>query len=312
MIKAVKNFLRKHERLEFPIKVLYYRLCALFEPLLSDEAYIRGQYRRKTGRKLNLIKPRLYNEKIQWLKLNYKNPLLNRCVDKWQVRSYVEEKGLGHLLITAYGPWNSVDEIRFSELPDQFILKLTNGSSFNLICADKSTFDKARAKKMFDAWVSLSFFAAKREWAYKDVRNQIMAERLITTASGNPPSDTRLFCFHGEPKLIAVDVDSIEDSVKTSNYYRHLYDIDWNPVAGQIEYPKKLGVVVPKPHNLDEMLTIARKLSADFPFVRVDLYNNMNRIYFGELTFYHASGYQNIQPEAFHEQLGSYLDLARV
>ena len=85
MIKALKNFLRKREGLEFPLKVLYYRLCALFGPLISDERYIRGQYKRKTGRVLNLDPPQLYNEKIQWLKLNYKDPLLNRCVDKWQV-----------------------------------------------------------------------------------------------------------------------------------------------------------------------------------------------------------------------------------
>jgi hypothetical protein len=336
LYKKLKNFLRKRQNLEFPIKVAYWRWCALIYPLFSDEAWLRGQYKRKTGKQLNLDEPKLFNEKLQWLKLNYHNPLMTRCVDKWEVRSYIEEQGLASLLVPAYGPYDSVKDIPFDELPDKFIIKMTNGSSFNMICDDRATFDLALAEKQFSAWLKLDLFPAKREWAYQHVTNRLMVEHLLQTETGEPPSDTRIFCFHGEPRYIAVDMDSVVDNIKTSNYYRNVYDISWNQLDASLEYPSKPGVTVPKPHNLDTMLDIARQLSAEFPFVRIDLYNNTGRIYFGELTFYHASGvridlynntgriyfgeltfyhasgYQNIQPEAFHEQLGDHLDLSHI
>lgn len=309
MKKTIKNFLRKHDGLEFFVKVLYFRAQNVLAKIISDEAYIRVQYRLRTGLKLNLDAPKLYNEKIQWLKLNYKNPLLNQCIDKWDVREYVERKGLGHLLIPAYGPFDSVDEIDKGTLPDAFILKLTNGSSFNIICKDKSEFDFSAANKKFDKWKGIDFFSARREWAYKNVKNRVMCEDLLQMPSGGLPSDIRFFCFDGEPQVIAIDLDSVVGTVKTSNYYRHLFTSSWEPIDAKIEYPEKPEFEPERPDNLEELLEVARTLSKDFPAVRVDLYNIGSKIYFGELTFYHASGYQNIQPLSFHKRLGSYMTL---
>lgn len=309
MKKMLKNFLKKHEGLEFFVKILYFRAQYFLAKIIPDETYIRLQYRLRTGQKLNLESPSLYNEKIQWLKLHYKNPLLKQCIDKWDVRAYVESKGLGHLLIPAYGPFETVNEIDKSSLPNSFILKLTNGSSFNIICKNKDNFDFDDAQKKFEKWKNIDFFSARREWAYKDVPNRIMCEDLLQMPSGGLPSDVRFFCFNGEPEVIAIDLDSVVGTVKTSNYYRHLFTPNWEPINATIEYPKKPDFEPVRPENLDELIEVARALSEDFPAVRVDLYNIGSTIFFGELTFYHASGYQNIQPLSFHKKMGNYLVL---
>ena len=306
----VKNYLRKHEQLEFFIKRAYFALHGMLEKIIPSELFLRVQYFLKTGEFLNLAEPKTFNEKIQWLKLHYRNPLLNTCVDKWQVREFVRSRGLAHILIPAWGPYETIDDLDLDALPDGFILKLTNGSSFNLICKDKRNFDQKLAKRRFDSWSRINFFAARREWAYKDVPNRIICEKLLTTADGGLPSDIRFFCFNGEPKVIAVDLDSVVDGIKTSNYFRHLYTCQWEPIEATIQYPKKAGYEVQRPDNLDELLAIARTLCAGFPFVRVDLYNIDGKPFFGELTFYHASGYQKIMPVAYRYELGSHITLS--
>lgn len=309
-MKKIKNFLRKHENLEFKIKAAYFWMHNLLEHIIPDRLFLKIQYRWRTGLALNLTSPQLYNEKIQWLKLNYRNPVLKQCVDKWEVRRYVADKGLEKILIPAYGPFNTPDEIDLNKLPDSFIMKLTNGSSFNIICQTKSDFDFEKAKIKFKRWIGINFFSARREWAYKDVKNRIMCEDLLQTPDGGLPSDIRFFCFNGKAEVIAVDLDSVEEGIKTSNYKRHLYTTDWQPIDGRIQYPKKKNYEVERPENLKELLQTAESLAEGFPAVRVDLYNLNGAIMFGELTFYHASGYQDIQPREFHMMLGSKLSLS--
>jgi hypothetical protein len=261
---------------------------------------------------LNINNPVKFNEKIQWYKLNYRNSLLHNCVDKWEVRKYVERKGLSDILIPASGPYNDISEINTESLPAQFILKLTNGSGFNQICFDKNKFDFNKSKNKFDKWKKINFFDSRREWAYKNVHNRIMCESLIIDESMSLPSDYRFFCFFGEVKLIAVDLESIKNGQKTSNYYRHLFTPQWEIVNANIQYPSKPNFTLQKPSNLKEMLAIAETLSEDFPFVRVDIYNSDGKILFGELTFYHASGYQEITPAQFEAKMGRWFDLTRI
>lgn len=309
IIKNLKNVIKKDEKLEYFLRIWYFRFQAFLEKVIPTVPFLKMQFLIRTGKILRLENPITFNEKLQWLKVNYKNPLLKKCVDKWEVRSYVESKGLKDILIPAWGPYSTVSEIDPSVLPDSFIMKLTNGSGFNLICPDKSAFNWAKAKNKFNKWVKVNFYAARREWAYKDVPNRIMCETLLSSDEGGLPSDIRLFCFSGEPKFIAVDLDSVVDGVKTSNYYRHIYDLDWNPIPATIGYPKKDGYEVERPKNLPEIVKVAKTLAEGFPIVRVDLYNVNEKIYFGELTFYHASGYQKFTPETFGIYAGELVEL---
>ena len=133
--------------------------------------------------------------------------------------------------------------------------------------------------------------------------------RILITSTGNPPDDYKFFCFDGEVKMITVDLESVINGVKSPYRYRNLYDKDWNMIEGFIGYPNKTDHKIPKPEKLKEMIDIAEKLSADFPAVRVDFYYFDSKFYFGELTFYHASGYQNIQPYELEEQMGKWIKI---
>jgi len=312
MLKKVKRIIRRYPQLTYHAKNLNFSFYKILTYIIKDEAYIKIQYKNRLGKTLNLENPTLYNEKIQWLKLNYKDPLLNQCVDKWEVKDYVRSKGLSNILIPAIGLYDTIEEVDFEKLPNEFILKLTNGSSFNEICFDKSKINVAKVKRKFKKWAKINSYVAGREWAYKDVENRVMAEELLRSKKGELPSDYRFYCFEGNVKFVAVDLDSVTDTFKNTNYYRHLYTIDWELIPATIEYPNKESVDVERPENFKEMLEIAKVLSKDFPAVRVDLYNIDGKIYFGELTFYHASGYQKVSPVKFEKEMGSWIDLSTI
>ena len=312
-LRKIKNLIKTNDELAYRLKALTLRVSNFSTRFISDDEYIKKQYKRKSGRELDLDKPVLYNEKIQWLKLNYRNPLLNKCVDKYEVRKYVKSKieDAESILIPIIGVYNSVDEIDFKNLPDSYILKLTNGSSFNYICFENSPKEIRKIKSRFKKWVNLNYYSIGREWAYKNVKNRILCEELLITSTGNPPEDYRFFCFNGEVKIIAVDLESVIDGVKNSNYYRNLYDKNWNMINGTIEYPNKLDLEIPKPAKLKEMVDAAEKLSADFPAVRVDFYYFDNKFYFGELTFTNQAGFDRITPYEFDVELGKYFDIKK-
>ena len=307
--KKIKKVLSVNDDLYNKVRCLGFSFSSFLSLFITDKKYLKIQYFLRLGKKLNLDQPVLFNEKIQWYKLNYKNPLLHQCVDKWEVRSYIESKGYGDILIPAYGPFESIYEIDINKLPDSFIVKLTNGSGFNEICFEKNKVSIEYLENKFKKWKKINFYHSRREWAYKDVKNRIMCEHLLCDKTLSLPPDLRFFCFDGVPKLIAIDLESVKEGRKTSNYYRHLFTPEWKPIDALIQYPNKDNYLPDKPDNLKRMLKIAQTLSEDFPFVRVDLYNDKGRIYFGELTFYHASGYQNITPESFEIEMGNWFNL---
>ncbi|UTT43517.1 ATP-grasp fold amidoligase family protein [Exiguobacterium aurantiacum] len=311
--KKIKNLIKKNDEIAYRLKAFTIAFAMIKTKIVSDENEIKSQYKRKLGRDLDLNNPNLYNEKIQWLKLNFRDELLNVCVDKHEVRNYVKTKlpNADQILIPQLGIYNDVNEIDFSQLPKQFILKLTNGSSFNYICFDKKKRGEIKKiKNRFKLWSKLNYYAIGREWAYRDVKNRIVCEELILSAQGNPPEDYRFFCFGGKVKIITVDLESVVDGVKTSDYHRKIYDTDWNAIEATIEYPDKPELFIEKPKLLTEMIEVAERLAEDFPAVRVDFYSFEDKFYFGELTFYHASGYQKISPLDFEEKMGEWLQLS--
>ena len=315
LVKKIKTVLKKSDELSWRLKLVNMHYNLMKSKHDNDKEFIRKQYYSRTGKKLNLKNPVTFNEKLQWLKLYYHNPLLHTCVDKYAVRDYVKKKldgKYGNILIPCYGVYDDIDEVDFSKLPREFIMKLTNGSSFNYICYHKNRKEIKKMKTRFRHWCKQDYYTYGREWAYKGVPNRIVVEKLLKPSNGNPPEDFRFFCFDGKVKAISVDIDSVINGVKQANYYRNIYDSNWNRIKGRIEYPNKEDADVPKPKQLETLVAIAEKLSEDFPAVRVDLYYFDEKIYFGELTFYHSSGYQNFEPEEFAVWMGSFIEIEKL
>lgn len=267
---------------------------------IPDEPMLKLQYRIKCGRKLNLKDPKRYTEKLQWYKLYYRDPVMQQCADKYQVREYVKSKGLSHILNDLYAVFDSPEDICLDSLPDQFVLKLSNGSGTNLLCQDKRLLDLEKVKQQFRDYYAQSGASAGREWVYNTGKKPVViAEQYLEDSLCKDGSlcDYKIMCFDGEPYCIICHYDRLQD------HKSNIYDLDWADFGVTGNYPRGENGV-PKPDKLDEMLSIAGKLSQGFPSVRVDLYSINGNIYFGELTFFHCSGYVRYTPDSFDFDLG--------
>lgn len=262
---------------------------------IPDKQMLQLQYRIKTGRKLNLNNPTRFTEKIQWYKLYYRNELMPKCVDKYTVREYVESKDLGGILNELYGVYEQAEDIDFAKLPDQFVIKKTNGGGgLNvIICRDKSKLDMPETVKKITEWLRPSkAHNLGREWAYYGLQSRIVIERYLENREAPEAgiTDYKFFCFNGEPLFVVVDVD------RYIGHKRNFYDVDWTYLDVRSDCPN-FGDTMPKPSGYEKMVEAARVLSEGFPFVRVDLYLIDEEVYFGELTFYPWSGYVDFSPD---------------
>lgn len=266
--------------------------CLRFVP---DSLMLKMQYRIKLHRSLNLKNPKRFTEKIQWYKINYRNPVMHQCVDKFNVREFVKNKGLENILIPLIGKYDSVQEINFDNLPNSFVIKTTHGGGgLNVVvCPDKSKLNFAEVKeKLFFQPHKVKKTSMGREWAYYGLLPGVVVEELLINKD-NPEAgvnDYKIFCYNGNPEYLVVDVD------RYIGHKRNFYKADWTRMDVSSDCPQA-DRDIPKPENFEEMLSIASQLSADFPFVRVDLYNVSGKIYFGELTFYPWSGYVQFTPD---------------
>lgn len=281
-----------------------------FLSLVPDGIMLRLQYWMQTGRKLNLKNPKRFTEKLQLYKMKYRNPDMLRCTDKYEVRKYINEKGLSDYLIPLIGIYNSVEEIDYSKLPNQFVAKSTDGGGGNqvLICKDKSALSEESFKERLSEWMSARKVKkqAGREWAYEnDFPRRIIIEELIGS-SNEDLKDYKFFCFDGKVAYIyGLSDRKVGESVRLG-----VYDVDFNKLDVSRNDERPQDVPLQKPINFNEMKSIAGCLSKDFPHVRVDLYNIDGRIYFGELTFYDGSGYMTFNPDSFDEVMGQEFDIS--
>ncbi len=267
---------------------------------VPSKTMLKMQYKIKLGRKLNIKNPQRFTEKLQWYKLYYRNDDMHRCVDKYFVREYIKQKGLEDILVKLYGYYPNIEKVDFNALPEQFVIKTTNGGGgLNVaIVTNKEKFLKSNDKKNLKAKKFRSGTGG-REWAYYGLQPGIVVEELLVNDK-NPAAgieDYKLFCFNGKVECIVVDAD------RYIGHKRNFYDREWNDLQITSDCPA-LDRKFEKPENLDEMIKIAEKLSEGFPFVRVDLYSVEGKIYFGELTFYPWSGYVQYEPDAFDFTLG--------
>lgn len=273
---------------------------------LSDEELIKIKYKEFLNKDADLENPRLFTEKIQWLKLNDRNDLYTQCADKYLVRNYVEEKVGSKYLIPLVFMTENYKDINPDKLPEYpVIVKTTHDSGGTFIIQDKKTFDFKRLQRELAQRLKNNFYYLNREWEYKNIKPRIIVEKLLKDDSGNKQlNDYKIHCFHGKPMFIQTIFDR---GVETKEDW---YDTDWNLL--DVYYFSPLKKHVEKPQVLEELLSVAKKLSQDFPYVRVDLYVANNHIYFGELTFRPYGGFMKFVPESFDMDLGNYLILENI
>ncbi|MHC6178775.1 ATP-grasp fold amidoligase family protein [Clostridium sp. JNZ X4-2] len=269
---------------------------------ISSSVYLSLVYKKKIGKKLNLNDPKTFNEKLQWLKLYNHNPLYTNLVDKYEVRKYITQTLGKEYLIPLIGVWNEFEDIDFSKLPNQFVLKCTHDSGGLVICKDKNKLNIKVAKNKINKSLKKNYYYEWREWPYKNVKPRIICEKYMVDESGTELKDYKFMCFNGKPKVLFVATDRGIDT------RFDFYDMKFQHLQLMQHYKNGVKRIV-KPKRFDEMIKIATKLSQNIPYVRVDLYNANDRVYFGELTFYHFSGMEKFDPEKYDEIFGSWLQL---
>ena len=276
----------------------------LFGRVIPNELMSRFYYRLVLKKKLDLKNPKTFNEKLQWYKLVYcpNNPLVIQCSDKYKVRQYVIERGLGQYLVPLLGVWNNPDEIEWNTLPEQFVLKGNHGCAYNIICRDKETLDVSLMIKYMKCWLKEDFGLFNIEPHYDYIDKKIICEEYIQTRDGSMPDDIKIYFFSGVPKLILVATER-EKKLKLT-----FFDTGWNMLnIGKHENASGIE----KPKLLDEAIEIATKLAGDFPFVRVDLYDCNNQIILGELSFTPAAGIAAYYTEEGDRIVGDMFDLPK-
>ena len=271
---------------------------------LPDSIYLKLLFRFRMGKTLNLKNPKTFNEKLQWLKLYNRKPEYTTMVDKYAVKQYVANIIGEEYIIPTLGVWDKFEDIDFSSLPDQFVLKTTHGGGGGgvVICRDKNSFNKEEAKSKLEASMRGDIYKSLREWPYKNVHKRIIAEKFMVDYSGEL-RDFKFYCFDGVPKVLLVASNRF-----TSHNYDY-FDMDFNrlpitSVAGTNNYEIK-----EPPSNFEKMKKLVSILSKDFSHVRIDLYNCNGDIYFGEMTFYDSSGFDDMNSNEWNSRFGSWITL---
>lgn len=253
-------------------------------------------------KRLNLKNPSTFNEKTIWLKLNVRYANANIISDKVLVKEFVKNKIGEQYLIPNIAVFDDVSQIEISKLPSSFVLKANHGSSWNIICEDKNKFNFKDVEYKLNRWLNTNYYDIGKEYQYKDIAPKIICETYLTNSKENPLVDYKIFCFSGEPKFIQVDLD------RFTNHTRNFYDVDWKLMPFTTLYPLG-GKKLPRPEALDEMLSIAQKLSDGLKFARIDLYYHNKSVYFGEITLHHGGGFEPFMPSEYDKILGQYINL---
>ncbi|MET2986575.1 ATP-grasp fold amidoligase family protein [Aureibaculum conchae] len=275
---------------------------------LPPKKYVHYLYEYKTGKKLNLKNPIEFNEKIQWYKVFYHPKILNQLVDKYAVRTYVEDKIGSQFLNEIYGVYNSADEVDFDELPNQFVIKAVHSSGDNLICEDKSKLNVKKCRKLFKKWLNKNqYYRTGQEWAYKDVKPRLMAEKFMKDGDRSSLLDYKFYCFNGKAKFVEIHLD------RELNHKRAFFDLDFKKLPYRyVAVEEVITEKIEKPSNFDEMILLAEDLSNKLPFVRVDFYSIHGKTIFGEMTFYPSDGRKDFYPDEYNKIIGDMFVLPEI
>lgn len=271
---------------------------------MPDRICLKLLFKARTGKKLNLDNPQTFNEKLQWLKLYNRKPEYTQMVDKCEAKKHVAERIGDEYIIPTLGVWDRFDQIDFDALPDRFVLKCTHDSGGLIICRDKATLDKKKAKAKIERSLKKNYYWASREWPYKNVRPRIIAEQYVEDNFGTDSLPVyKIMTFGGVPKII----QTIQND-KMPNESIDYFDADWNLLDLRQNYPNS-EKPFDRPEKLEEMLSLAKTLSQGLPFLRVDFYQVKGKVYFSEYTFYSDTGLATFDPPEWDETLGEWIQL---
>lgn len=294
MTFEIVRFVSKYQ---FISKIGFY-----FLSLLPDKLFLKIKFRLFMNKRLNLRNPQTFNEKIQWLKLYDRNPRYTQLVDKVAVREYVKQSIGEDYLIPIYGVYDSFDEINFDELPNEFVLKPNHTSGNVFICRDKTSINYTDLRKTVNLWMERDYFSIHREWPYKNILPKIVCEKYMVDESRIGLIDYKFFCFDGVPKAMFIATNRGIDT------RFDFYDLEFNHLPFMQHY-KNSEKILNKPVGFEEMIKLSKILSRDIPHVRVDFYDIQGKVYFGELTFSHFSGFEKFEPEEYDYLFGSWIKL---
>lgn len=270
---------------------------------LSDEKYIKLMYRIKMGDRINLDNPRGYNEKLQWMKLNDRNSEYVKMVDKCEVKKYIADSIGEEYIIPTLGVYDKFEDIEFEKLPNQFVLKCTHDSGGIAICKDKEKLNIDRVKEKINKSMKKNYFYWGREWPYKEVKPRIIAEQYMEDHADGELRDYKFFCFDGEPKAMFVATDRGKKQTKFD-----FFDLQFKHLDIKQHYPNSKEKIK-RPNQFEKMIELSKKISKGLKHARVDFYEVDGKVYFGEITFYHFSGFEPFEPREWDLTFGDWIDL---
>ena len=271
--------------------------------IMPDKFFLKVRFRLYVGYWPNLDNPKTFNEKLQWLKINDIRPEYTQMVDKIAAKEYVASKVGSQYVIPTLGYWDTVDEIDWEFLPNQFVIKATNDSGGVVVCKDKGALRIEDAKLKLSTLGGRDYSKISMEYPYKNVPHRFIAEKYMEDESGFELKDYKIFCSYGKPCFLFVATGRQNHDTRFD-----FYDTDFNHLPVLNGHPNA-DIKINKPKKFDEMLDLAARLSEGIPQVRVDLYNIDGAIYFGELTFFHWSGMVPFEPREWDYKFGDYIKL---
>jgi len=288
------------------IRQLYKNLIIYVLSKRDPRISANRSYSSKFGKKIDWNNPADLIEKIYWLEIYSDTSLWSICADKFRMRQYVKSKGCGSLLPRNYGHWQKAEDINYNILPNEFVLKTTNGCGQVLIVKNKRKLNIKKTNATLNKWMKIKYGFTDAQIHYSRIRPCIIAEEYLIDKTNPEQSyltDFKVWCFHGKPEFILVVYDRTNSGYKLSTY-----DLKWNNTSNKtlkrgIHYG---GDPIRQPATLKEMIKYASLLSEDFLEVRVDFYEIDGKLYLGELTFSTGYGYYT---DDYYKYLGSKINL---
>lgn len=283
------------------------RICRLKNFFISDEKYAKNKYYKIKKEKLNLSNPETFSEKLQYLKLHYRNPLLELCADKYYCREYVASCGFENILKEVYYVCNDVKEIDLAKLPQKSFVRWNHMSGGNFIFDKKNSKKNKEVIELLSVYQKFDWYYHGREWQYHHIQPKLLFEEYLSNEDGSLLRDYKFYCFNGEVKYYMVSFGEFEHKHVNHKFDKNHQSIDKFFKQNETISASKINL----PFNIGEMLQIAEVLSKPFPHVRVDMYNLNGRIVFGEMTFFSNGGFVNIESNDFDKKIGSWINIEK-